>query len=128
MNASDQSLHRYFSPSATHGFLWRSIDLVTAVVATIVLAPLMLMIAIALAPEGARSVLFAQTRMGSGARPFRMSIPPIAGRGATWLRNGTPPLATASRGAHGPFRNDWNFHQTALHLSGVSDPVKPLIW
>ena len=72
MNASDLSLHRYFSPSAAHGFLRRSIDLGVASVAAVLLAPLMLLIAVALALEGGWPVLFVQTRVGAGACPFRM--------------------------------------------------------
>ena len=72
MNASDLSLHRRFVSSPMHGFARRSIDLAVAGAATVILAPLMLLIAVALLLEGGRSILFVQTRLGSGGRPFRM--------------------------------------------------------
>ncbi|BCG90359.1 sugar transferase [Mesorhizobium sp. 113-3-9] len=72
MNASDLSLHRRLVASPTHGFVRRSIDLAVAGAASVILAPLMLLIAVALLVEGGRSVLFVQTRMGAGGQPFRM--------------------------------------------------------
>lgn len=72
MNATDISLHRRLVTTSGHGFARRSVDIAVASVAAIVFAPLMLLIAIALVVEGGRPVLFAQTRLGAGARPFRM--------------------------------------------------------
>ncbi len=72
MNAPDLSLHRVFSPSLSHGFARRSIDVAVAVVASIVLSPLMLGIAIALLLESGWPVLFVQNRVGAGGVPFRM--------------------------------------------------------
>ena len=72
MNASDRSLHRRFVSNPAHGLARRSIDLAVAGAALIVFAPLMLLIAGALLLEGGGSILFAQTRMGAGGRPFRM--------------------------------------------------------
>lgn len=72
MSASGLSLHRRFVSSSIHGFARRSIDLAVASVAAITFAPLMLLIALALLLEGGRPVLFVQTRIGAGARPFRM--------------------------------------------------------
>lgn len=72
MNASDLSLHRRLVASPTHGFVRRSIDLAVAGAASVILAPLMLLIAVALLLEGGRSVLFVQTRMGAGGQTFRM--------------------------------------------------------
>jgi lipopolysaccharide/colanic/teichoic acid biosynthesis glycosyltransferase len=72
MNAPDLSLHRYFSPCASHGFARRSIDLTVAIMASIVLSPLMLLIAIALLVESGWPFLFVQTRIGAGGVPFRM--------------------------------------------------------
>ncbi|OHV88420.1 sugar transferase [Mesorhizobium sp. ORS 3428] len=68
MNAS----HRYFSPCPSHGFARRSVDLAVATVACAVLAPLMLLIAVALMLESGWPFLFVQTRVGAGGRPFRM--------------------------------------------------------
>jgi len=72
MNATDRSLHRRFVSRSAHGLARRSIDVAVASAAAIIFAPLMLVIAIALLVEGGRPVFFAQTRMGAGARPFRM--------------------------------------------------------
>ncbi|TPK56084.1 sugar transferase [Mesorhizobium sp. B2-4-19] len=72
MNALDVSLHRHFVSSTAHGLARRSIDLVVAGAALIIFAPLMLLIAGALLLEGGGSILFAQTRMGAGGRPFLM--------------------------------------------------------
>ncbi|MDW6020571.1 sugar transferase [Mesorhizobium sp. BAC0120] len=47
-------------------------DLAVAAAVAIVFAPLMLLIAAALLFEGGRPVLFVQTRIGAGGRPFRM--------------------------------------------------------
>ena len=72
MSASDLFLHRRLVSSPTHGFARRSIDLAVAGAATVILAPLMLLIAVALLLEGGRTILFVQTRMGAGGQPFRM--------------------------------------------------------
>jgi lipopolysaccharide/colanic/teichoic acid biosynthesis glycosyltransferase len=72
MNARDLSIHRSVVSSAAHGFARRAIDLVIAMAAAIIFAPLMLLIALALLLEGGRPILFAQTRVGAGAQPFRM--------------------------------------------------------
>ncbi|MBZ9657704.1 sugar transferase [Mesorhizobium sp. ESP-6-4] len=72
MNATDQSLHRRFVAVSAHGSARRLIDIAIASVAAVLFAPLMLLIAIALLAEGGRPVLFAQTRLGAGAQPFRM--------------------------------------------------------
>ncbi|WP_214473680.1 sugar transferase [Mesorhizobium sp. dw_380] len=72
MNASDLSLHRHSVSNSTHGFARRAIDLAVASVASLILSPLMLAIAVALLLEGGRPVLFVQTRMGAGGRPFHM--------------------------------------------------------
>ncbi|UVK44031.1 sugar transferase [Mesorhizobium sp. AR07] len=72
MNASDLSLHRRLASGPTHGFARRSIDLAVASAAAVILAPLMLLIAVALLLEGGRSILFVQTRLGAGGQPFRM--------------------------------------------------------
>lgn len=72
MNALDLSLHRRFISRSSHGFARRTIDLAVASSAAITFSPLMLLIAVALLLEGGRPILFAQTRMGAGARPFRM--------------------------------------------------------
>jgi len=72
MNASDLSLHRYFSPCPSHGFIRRSIDLSVATMAGAMLAPLMLVIAVALMLESGWPFLFVQTRVGASGRPFRM--------------------------------------------------------
>jgi lipopolysaccharide/colanic/teichoic acid biosynthesis glycosyltransferase len=72
MNATDRSLHRRFVAVSAHGFARRLVDIAVAGLAAVLLAPLMLVIAIALLVEGGRPVLFAQTRLGAGARPFRM--------------------------------------------------------
>jgi lipopolysaccharide/colanic/teichoic acid biosynthesis glycosyltransferase len=72
MNALDLSLHRRSASSASHGFARRTIDLVVASAAAVILAPLMLVIAIALLLEGGRPILFVQTRLGAGAQPFHM--------------------------------------------------------
>ncbi|WP_217578658.1 sugar transferase [Mesorhizobium sp. GbtcB19] len=72
MNASDLSLHRYFSPRPSHGFARRSIDLTVAMMAGMVLSPLMLLIIVALLLEGGWPFLFVQTRIGAGGLPFRM--------------------------------------------------------
>ncbi|AZO41502.1 sugar transferase [Mesorhizobium sp. M7D.F.Ca.US.005.01.1.1] len=72
MNASDLSLHRPSVSSSAHGFARRSIDLAVASLAIVIFAPLMLVIALALVLEGGRPVLFLQTRVGAGGRPFRM--------------------------------------------------------
>ncbi|TPK83964.1 sugar transferase [Mesorhizobium sp. B2-4-12] len=72
MNATDLSFHRRLVSNRTHGFARRAIDLAVAGAAIVILAPLMLLIAVALLLEGGRSVLFVQTRMGVGGQPFRM--------------------------------------------------------
>ncbi|ETA71395.1 sugar transferase [Mesorhizobium japonicum] len=72
MNALDISLQRRFVSSPAHGLARRLIDLAVAGAATLVFAPLMLLIAGALLLEGGGSILFTQTRMGVGGRPFRM--------------------------------------------------------
>jgi lipopolysaccharide/colanic/teichoic acid biosynthesis glycosyltransferase len=72
MNATDRSLHRRFVAVSAHGFARRLIDIAVAGFAAVLFAPLMLLIAIALLVEGGRPVLFAQTRLGAGAKPFRM--------------------------------------------------------
>lgn len=72
MNASDLSLHRYFSPCPSHGLARRSIDLTVAMMAAVALSPLMLCIAIALLLESGWPILFVQTRVGAGGLPFRM--------------------------------------------------------
>jgi lipopolysaccharide/colanic/teichoic acid biosynthesis glycosyltransferase len=72
MNASDLSLHRHVVSSSSHGFARRAIDLTVASGAAVVFAPLMLLIALALLLEGGWPILFVQTRIGAGARPFRM--------------------------------------------------------
>ncbi|MER9712394.1 sugar transferase [Mesorhizobium sp. M0174] len=72
MNALDVAIHRPNVSSAAHGTVRRAIDLVIAAAAAIVFAPLMLLIAVALLLEGGRPIFFTQTRVGAGARPFRM--------------------------------------------------------
>ena len=72
MNATDRSLHRRFIAVSAHGFARRLVDIAVAGFAAVLFAPLMLVIAIALLVEGGKPVLFAQTRLGAGARPFRM--------------------------------------------------------
>lgn len=72
MNALDLSLHSRLTVNPPHGLARRSIDLLVAGIAIIISAPLMLLIAVALRIEGGRSILFVQTRMGAGGRPFRM--------------------------------------------------------
>ncbi|ESW72995.1 sugar transferase [Mesorhizobium sp. M0761] len=72
MNALDPAFHRMFVPNPDHGFARRAIDLAVAGIATVALAPLMLLIAGALLLEGGGSILFAQTRIGAGGRTFRM--------------------------------------------------------
>ncbi|TGP44353.1 sugar transferase [bacterium M00.F.Ca.ET.230.01.1.1] len=72
MNATDQSLHRHVIAVSDHGFARRLIDVVVAIFAAILFSPLMLLIAVSLLAAGGGPVLFAQTRLGAGARPFRM--------------------------------------------------------
>ncbi|TPI09023.1 sugar transferase [Mesorhizobium sp. B4-1-3] len=72
MNATDQSLHRRFVAVSDHGFARRLIDVAVATIAAVLFSPLMLLIAVSLLAEGGRPVLFAQTRLGAGARPFQM--------------------------------------------------------
>ncbi|MER8638177.1 sugar transferase [Mesorhizobium sp. M0207] len=72
MNALDLAIHRPNGSSAAHGSARRAIDLVIAAAAAIVFGPLMLLIAVALLLEGGRPIFFTQTRVGAGARPFRM--------------------------------------------------------
>jgi lipopolysaccharide/colanic/teichoic acid biosynthesis glycosyltransferase len=72
MNASDLSLRRHIVSSCGHGFARRAIDLGVASAAGILFAPLMLAIALALLFESGRPIFFVQTRIGAGARPFRM--------------------------------------------------------
>ena len=72
MNASDLSLHRRFAPYPAHGLARRAIDLAVATLAAVVLAPLMLLIAVALMLEGGWPILFVQTRLGAGGQSFRM--------------------------------------------------------
>ncbi|WEK48995.1 MAG: sugar transferase [Candidatus Kaistia colombiensis] len=57
---------------AVHGWVRRALDLGIAGSAVIVLAPLFGLIALVLYLEGGRPILFAQTRIGAGGRPFRM--------------------------------------------------------
>ena len=52
--------------------LWRALDIMCAGVAAAVLAPLMLIVVLAIWIEGGRPILFAQLRLGQYGRPFRM--------------------------------------------------------
>ncbi|MFI5412040.1 sugar transferase [Kaistia sp. UC242_56] len=57
---------------AAHGWARRALDLGIAGSAAIFLAPLFGLIALALYLEGGQPILFAQTRVGTGGRPFQM--------------------------------------------------------
>ena len=58
--------------AAPHGWGRRALDIGVAASAMIVLAPLFAVIALVLYCEGGRPILFAQTRIGAGGRPFQM--------------------------------------------------------
>jgi lipopolysaccharide/colanic/teichoic acid biosynthesis glycosyltransferase len=72
MNALDVTMHRPAGAGPSHGLARRAMDIILAAAAGMVLAPLMLLIAVALFVEGGWPVFFAQTRLGAGAKPFRM--------------------------------------------------------
>jgi lipopolysaccharide/colanic/teichoic acid biosynthesis glycosyltransferase len=52
--------------------LWRAFDIVGAGVAAFVLAPVMLIVTLAIWIESRRPILFSQLRLGQHGRPFRM--------------------------------------------------------
>jgi lipopolysaccharide/colanic/teichoic acid biosynthesis glycosyltransferase len=96
VNAADGALVEYWSKAGTRGgragimarlwwkrlawrvvtrgsrWLKRILDVLVATVTTIVLLPLLLMIAVLIKLEGSGSILFSQTRVGLRGRSFRM--------------------------------------------------------
>lgn len=63
---------RRFGPSATDQILARALSLIVAGAGLIALAPLMALVAIAVKLESSGPVLFVQSRIGAGGRPFRL--------------------------------------------------------
>jgi lipopolysaccharide/colanic/teichoic acid biosynthesis glycosyltransferase len=72
MNALDLSIRQPAVSGTAHGLARRTLDIVLSAAAAIIFAPLMLLIALALLVEGGWPIFFAQTRLGAGAKPFRM--------------------------------------------------------
>jgi lipopolysaccharide/colanic/teichoic acid biosynthesis glycosyltransferase len=74
------TMHELFGPIGTHtdfrrafdAGLRRILDVVCAGAAALVLAPLALMVILAIWIEGGRPILFSQLRLGQNGRPFRM--------------------------------------------------------
>jgi lipopolysaccharide/colanic/teichoic acid biosynthesis glycosyltransferase len=75
------TLHELFSPSvgvpgkscrSLDAALRRTLDIVCAGVASVILAPIALIVVLAIWVEGGRPILFSQLRLGRNGRPFRM--------------------------------------------------------
>jgi lipopolysaccharide/colanic/teichoic acid biosynthesis glycosyltransferase len=65
--------HRLSGPSVRmHVGFRRAVDILSASVASCILAPLMLIVALAIRLESGRPILFSQIRLGQHGRPFRM--------------------------------------------------------
>ena len=82
--------------------LRRLLDISCAVIAAFLLAPVVLIVALAIWMEGGRPILFSQLRLGQHGRPFRMYKfrkfrPDCDGHGAPLTRQGDERLTRLGR-------------------------------
>src|SRR5262245_839512 len=82
-------------PAGGYGRLKRATDLVTAMIALLVLSPLMLVIAIAIRPDSPGPAIFRQRRIGRGSKEFEIMK-------FRTMRIGTPDLASHLMGPASP--------------------------
>ncbi len=58
--------------TSIHGAVRRGLDIIIALIALVSIAPIMLLISLAVYLEGNRPIFFEQTRLGIAGRPFKM--------------------------------------------------------
>jgi lipopolysaccharide/colanic/teichoic acid biosynthesis glycosyltransferase len=80
----------------------RSLDVLVSVIALVLVAPVMLLVAVAVRLEGGPGVLFRQLRVGQYGRIFTLykfrSLTPVAAEGdTTWSIDGDPRLGPVGR-------------------------------
>jgi exopolysaccharide biosynthesis polyprenyl glycosylphosphotransferase len=85
-----------------HAVVKRAFDAAVAGLALVVSAPLMLFVALLIRLEGRGSILYSQTRMGQGGRPFtlykfRTMIGNAEEHGSTWARPNDPRVTGVGR-------------------------------
>jgi exopolysaccharide biosynthesis polyprenyl glycosylphosphotransferase len=91
LTPSNLIFSKSFRKSALEIAMGRAISLAVAVTGVVVLAPLLVMIALAIKLDSRGPVLFIQNRVGLGGRPFRLlkfrSMQPTACAASEWVRD-----------------------------------------